>query len=246
MCDVRRQEAWAEEALKLVAADQSVLNKRNYKNMTPLMVACCQGYREREKASTITVCFENIVRTYVVLPKRTYVRTYMRAYLQRAYMRAYVMLTHVSTYLRYVRTYVCTYLYVCMYVQTYARTYVPAYVQWIRTSIYVRSYVRTYVRTYVLTHFVVQPHVSTYVRTWGNIVLCVRTYVRTENLANGDVASAFVSPDARYVRKNTACNGTVASVPSNTEDLRTCGRMHVTYVPTYVSYFSGLAHVCSQ
>ena len=87
MCDVRRQEAWAEEALKLVAADQSVLNKRNYKNMTPLMLACCQGYREREKASTITVCFENIVRTYVVLPKRTYVRTCARTYSVRTCVR---------------------------------------------------------------------------------------------------------------------------------------------------------------
>ena len=98
---------------------------------------------------------------------------------------------------------------------------------------------------YVLTHFVVTT-ARKYVRAYMGQYSVVRTYVRTENLANGDVASAFVSPDARYVRKNTACNGTVASVPSNTEDLRTCGRMHVTYVPTYVSYFSGLAHVCSQ
>ena len=42
LCDFPRQNAWAEEALKLVAADPSVMDKRNYKKMTPLMLACAQ------------------------------------------------------------------------------------------------------------------------------------------------------------------------------------------------------------
>ena len=109
---------------------------------------------------------------YVCRSSQTYKRTYMRACLQRAYTREYV-----HTYLRYVRTCVRIYTYVCTYKLLCVRTYLRTYSGYSCLYMYVRTYARTYVRTYVLTHFVVQPHVSTYVRTWGNILLCVRTYV---------------------------------------------------------------------
>ena len=43
VCNVPRQKAWAEEALKLVAADPGVIDMADYKYMTPLMLACAQG-----------------------------------------------------------------------------------------------------------------------------------------------------------------------------------------------------------
>ena len=143
MCDVRRQKAWAEEALKLVAAAPSVLNKRNYKYMTPLMLACATGFREQEKASTITVCFENIVRTYVVLLKRTNVRTCARVYSVR---------THVSTYIRIYGTYVRVYVFIRMYVRTNFCAYVRTCVRTVDTHVYICTFVRTHVHMYVRTY----------------------------------------------------------------------------------------------
>ena len=85
LCDFPRQNAWAEEALKLVAADPSVMEKRNYKKMTPLMLACAQGYRRRKKPQRLQYASKI---SYVRRSFFPNVRTYMRVYLQRAYMRA--------------------------------------------------------------------------------------------------------------------------------------------------------------
>ena len=122
---------------------------------------------------TITVCCENIVRTYINRSSQTYVRTYMRAYLQRAYMRAYVMLTHVSTYLRYVRTYVFIRMYVRTNLCAYVRTCVRTYSGYARLYTYVRTYVHMYVRTYALRSSTARKYVRAYMGQYS----VVRTYV---------------------------------------------------------------------